>query len=270
MITFTANDHTYLMDKLTIENYYDISDLDTENPTMSTQLEVLSIISGCPGHILKGTSSIEFMALWNLAVERTLNVNPKAILKQRIRVGDEDLKFININQLSIGEYIDIDIFLSEGKRSIHKVLAILYRPEGEAYDAMKAMSRFDELMKLPMEVALGALNFFTLIVRDCTSLTIAFLEQQIRKEKPAQMKELLGIARDSRELLTHLYPLDGTISSGFSLERIHSNLMKLQASVSTQHSDGQRGSRLGRTGNVWRKLICKLRGDNSKKHKQVI
>jgi hypothetical protein len=70
-------------------------------------------------------------------------------------------KFIDLPNLTFGEFIDIDTFLSkpelERRREMHLLMALLYKEDGVVSDTMLRAERFK---KLPVKYVNGASTFF--------------------------------------------------------------------------------------------------------------
>jgi len=97
-------------------------------------------------------------------------------------------KFIDLSNMSFGEFIDIDMFLSKPeairKRELHYHMALLYREVDEngkivKYDSSKVEERAQKMKKAPIRVVNGALVFFWTI------------ETELQKHSGAYLKKLL-------------------------------------------------------------------------------
>jgi len=82
--------------------------------------------------------------------------------------NDTEYGFIDMHNLTFGEFIDIDVFLQrsevERKSNMHFLMALLYRPiiDGklEKYDSSKIQARADLFRDLPVKYLHGAVVFF--------------------------------------------------------------------------------------------------------------
>lgn len=81
-------------------------------------------------------------------------------------------KFVNLSQLSFGEFVDIDDLTSkpevERLKNLHKLMALLYREVDEKgnylnYDLSRIDKTAEEFKKLPVKYFNGALFFFYVI-----------------------------------------------------------------------------------------------------------
>jgi hypothetical protein len=71
-----------------------------------------------------------------------------------------------LDDISVGEFIDLDQYIKEGKQ-LHKIAAILYRPVTKRYNKLYDIEKYegtskyaDIMMKVDYKVVLGALVFF--------------------------------------------------------------------------------------------------------------
>jgi hypothetical protein len=100
-----------------------------------------------------------------LNVMQILNDKPDFI--HRFEFNGVEYGFIpNLNDITTGEFIDLDEYIKDGKQ-LHKIAAILYRPiikqNGKLYDIEKyeGTSKYaDTMLKVDYKVILGALVFF--------------------------------------------------------------------------------------------------------------
>jgi len=96
----------------------------------------------------------------------------------------------DLSNLSFGEYIDLDNYISDWKE-MHKAMAVLFRPvikkKGEFYDIeeYQGSDKYADYMRyMPMNVALGALVFFyRLGMKLCRLMTIYLLNDLTPQER---------------------------------------------------------------------------------------
>jgi hypothetical protein len=134
------------------------------------KLKMLEIFCNLP---LKDSYQLP-LSVFEGAIAQTINcLNEKTPLIKTFHMTDMDgdhaveFGFIpNLNDMSFGEYVDLDSTISE-MDTLHRAMAVLYRPivekKKEAYSVMKyeGFHEYAELMKdMPLDVALGALVFF--------------------------------------------------------------------------------------------------------------
>lgn len=94
--------------------------------------------------------------------------------KREFEYDGKKYRFIDLPNLTFGEFVDIDSFLSkpeiERKRELNLLMALFYREVGEdgkleTYDGSKVQVRAEKFKKLPVKYVNGASTFFLRIER---------------------------------------------------------------------------------------------------------
>jgi len=110
-------------------------------------------------------------------------LNEKPQLKRTFKMDGVEYGFIpNLDEMSFGEYIDLDTYLGDWQ-NIHKAMAVLYRPikdkHGERYNIVPYEVVDSETMrKMPMDAVLGSVLFFYRLGMDLSKAMIHYLEEQ--------------------------------------------------------------------------------------------
>lgn len=120
------------------------------------------------------------------------------VLRKTFKLGGVEFGFIpNLEEITLGEYIDLDNYLGDWQ-DMHKAMAVLYRPitkkkrawwsfgKGKEYQYSIAeyngAATYADVMKFaPLDVVLGASFFFTSLSRLLLDNTQTFLEQENKK-----------------------------------------------------------------------------------------
>lgn len=114
-------------------------------------------------------------------LNETLNDKPQLV--RTFFMDGVEYGFIpNLDDMSFGEYIDLDTYLGDWQ-NIHKAMAVLYRPikskYGERYNIVDYQIIDSEMMrKMPMDAVLGAVLFFYRLGMDLSKAMISYLEEQ--------------------------------------------------------------------------------------------
>ena len=112
----------------------------------------------------------------------------KQTFKHRFKIGDIEFGFIpNLEQISWGEYIDAEKYLSSWD-NMHKAMAVLYRPikntKGDKYEIIdyEGTGEYAELMKFtPVSIAMGASVFFWTLGLELLEALGDYLEKETKK-----------------------------------------------------------------------------------------
>lgn len=140
----------------------------------------------------------------------------------RFKMGGVEFGFIpNLDDMSFGEYTDLDTYISDWKE-MHKAMAVLYRPikknglngtyEIEKYNGSITYS--DVMKHAPLNVVLGANVFFYNLGNELLKSTVTYLEENKEIQTILQQHNL---DKDG----------DGTVLSMLSLKETLQDLIEL-------------------------------------------
>jgi len=109
-----------------------------------------------------------------------LNETPNLIKKFKMK-GVEYGFIPNLEDISLGEYIDIDNYIGDWE-NIHRAMAVLYRPivnkYGERYNIEEYQVTDGEIMKdMPMDAVIGSMLFFYHLGIDLSQAMMKYLEE---------------------------------------------------------------------------------------------
>jgi len=144
--------------ELTIEQYQKF--LKVEGDQTFTLLKALEIFANIP---LKVAHAMRADDVLSIANELLTMVSVEHPLTRRLSFRGREYGFVpNLEEMSFGEYIDLDTYLSD-MQSLHKTVGVLYRPivkeKGDYYE-VEPYNGTDGYSDFPLDVALGATLFF--------------------------------------------------------------------------------------------------------------
>lgn len=124
-----------------------------------------------------------------------LQQKPK--LTQTFKLGVYEFGFIpKLEDLSSGEYIDIESYLSD-TQTLHKAMAVLFRPIKTKVNKLytieeyESSDKYSEVLKyMPLDIALGCMLFFSTLLNDCVSGLTDYIQNEA--EQSEQVKNLLA------------------------------------------------------------------------------
>lgn len=124
-----------------------------------------------------------------------LQQKPK--LTQTFKLGVYEFGFIpKLEDLSSGEYIDIESYLSD-MQTLHKAMAVLFRPIKTKVNKLytieeyESSDKYSEFLKyMPLDIALGCMLFFSTLLNDCVSGLTDYIQSEA--EQSEQVKNLLA------------------------------------------------------------------------------
>ena len=144
--------------ELTIEQYQKF--LKVEGDETFTMLKALEIFANIP---LKVAYAMRADDILNISNDIFTMISSKHPLVKRLSFRGREYGFVpNLEEISFGEYIDLDSYLSD-MQSLHKTIGVLYRPisksKGDLYE-VEPYNGTDGFSDFPLDVALGATLFF--------------------------------------------------------------------------------------------------------------
>jgi hypothetical protein len=130
--------------------------------------------------------------------------------EETIIIDERKYNAVKLSSLSLGNWVDLEHYLKEPINNLHKIMAILYLPEGEeTYNSKTAIERSELFLeKMSVNDAYGTLVFFSLIekrsleaIRDYFQMKILEMEvKETLKQKQRESKE----KRKKRKLINGL------------------------------------------------------------------
>ena len=120
-------------------------------------------------------------------------------------------KFMDMSNMSFGEFVDIDTFLQKDKSytksNMQELMAILYRPikeDGsvEPYNINETKKRAEVFRDLPVKYLQGSLRFFLVLGEQLKEITPFYLTMfyQMKKKTRKLLKPLLKIGAGMERL----------------------------------------------------------------------
>lgn len=118
-------------------------------------------------------------------ITETINSEPDLVTK--FSMGGVEFGFIpNLEDMSFGEYIDLDLFLGDWD-NMHKAMAVLYRPIAQSVGSKYRIKDYDPglydeiMMNMPMDAVVGSLVFFYRLGIELSKGMVSYLEAQGRE-----------------------------------------------------------------------------------------
>ena len=144
--------------ELTIEQYQKF--LKVEGDETFTMLKALELFANIP---LKVAYAMKADDILSISTDIFTMISVKHPLVKRLSFRGKEYGFVpNLEEMSFGEYIDLDNYLSD-MQSLHKTIGVLYRPitidKGGLYE-IEPYNGTDGYSDFPLDVALGATLFF--------------------------------------------------------------------------------------------------------------
>jgi len=148
---------------------------------------------------LKDIAKIKYESV--IKVTSILNdlFNQEPTFIDRFKLNGIEYGFITqLDDITIGEYIDLDTYLSDWQ-SMHKAMAVLFRPitnkaEGKySIEEYEGSSNADLYKDMRLDIAMGSLVFFYNLRKELLKTTLKYFNKEATMKLTTQQKEdLLG------------------------------------------------------------------------------
>jgi hypothetical protein len=192
---------------------YDGKDIEVKEPTITTwsklnnlkeftdsteyAVDLISISTGLTPEQIKEHGWIQILEVADNITQYFLNESHQ--FHKEFEFKGVKYGFIDLNNLSFGEFVDIDTLLSkppvERQSELHIHMALLYRELDESgklvkYDGSKVVERAEIFRDLPIRYVHGALSFFFRLDRVLRRNTRNYLKNLL-KAKMMNMRETI-------------------------------------------------------------------------------
>ena len=162
-------------------------------------LETVATLSDIPKNLINELS-IQDVALI-MSKLTALQEKQSSLLKRIIVINGKEYGFHpNLEEITLGEYADIETFMKNGlEKHLPELMAILYRPVVEkkndvytieAYDG-NIKIRAEEMKKMSAEQVQAAMVFFWTFVNELLRILLLYLMEQIPTKQQTQLIQAL-------------------------------------------------------------------------------
>jgi len=160
------------------QKYLKIQDDNTNTKFLSSKM--IEIFCGIK---LSDTLKMKFADVESICDILVNMFNEKPNLVKRFKMEGIEYGFIpKLDDISLGEYVDLDTFLGDWD-NIHKAMAVLYRPVESKYGDKYSIKEYDagdgEMMRnMPLDAAISSIIFFYHLGIDLSQAMMNYLEEE--------------------------------------------------------------------------------------------
>lgn len=229
---------------ITISDYYKLKEI-LKCEDKEAEFRIVETITGCPLKTLKTLPYTDWLLVWEQAQFDILNLSSStAEIKPLYQLGDKTIGLPAVEDLTIGEFADLEVILQSQKtdEKLVEIAAVLYRPVIKSgkrqkispYDPEGFAERLEEYQNLPLDAIRSANAFF-----------LQYVNYSLGNTKASLVKQMKGVmSPEDLENLQNLLPQGPTGSLLIpSLEKTLSDLTKLRNSRSDKPLIGWLGKR---------------------------
>ena len=140
--------------------------------------------------VLYGDLEVEASKIGEILTELSEYMSKEYDLVHIFEYNDREWGFIpNLSKMTTGEFIDLDNYLNEKDKQLHKICSILYRPITKKLDKYYQIEKYegtdkysDELKGVDATIILGAMVFFYNLSKSLLDLSNTYIQKQIQKK----------------------------------------------------------------------------------------
>ena len=170
-----------------------MKDLEEDDDFMLT---MVSLSTGIEEDLLKQANFLQVKKASNFLTDYFIKIGER--FYPEFEFQGKEYKFLDINDMSFGHYVDIDTFLQKDesykKSNMNELVSMLYLEKGEeSYSGERALERKDLFKDLEVKYLQGALTFFLLLGKVLRRNTPYYLKTKwkvmriLRKFKPLRL-----------------------------------------------------------------------------------
>jgi hypothetical protein len=176
------------------QQYLKLPDGLTEN---QIALKMVNIFCQVPDTVVRNIKAADIQRIVE-TLTKMFNETPE--LTRQFKLGGKKYGFIpNLDNMSFGEYIDIDTYLGDWD-NIEKAMAVLYRPIQGKYDKLYNIEPYEakdalEYKFMPLGVVLGSIVFFYNLGSELCQVMMDYLhlEEMTYQQKQTLEQSMVGI-----------------------------------------------------------------------------
>ena len=188
---------------VTLEKWIKLIDVETGSKTEEAK-ETISVLSDIPKKLVKELALRDVAIIMSKVAE--LQSEQDTVLKKVFEIeGVEYAMHPNLDDITLGEYADIETFIKSGfEKNMPEIMAVLFRPIKDkhengtytisAYDGDITI-RAEEMKKMSAEQVQSALVFFYHFVSRFLKILPSFLQerlQEIQKDLETKISQNVG------------------------------------------------------------------------------
>ena len=143
-------------------------------------LKIIEIFCNVRGDVVLKMRPSDIISINNILTDM-LNINPEHVM--RFKMSGKQYGFIpNLEDMSFGEYIDLDTYLSDWD-NMHKAMAVLYRPIKQTLGKRYLIEDYsvgdsEHMKQMPLDACLGSIIFFYNLGIALSKVTLKSLEEE--------------------------------------------------------------------------------------------
>jgi hypothetical protein len=196
---------------ITIKQYQEfIKVLEGKKSDKEKSLETVSIFCKIKKRELKDMAFGDIEKVAKILFKMTGEDPSKIEMKRNIKFKETEYGLItNMSKMTVGEFVDLESYCENTSTNLHKIMSVLYRKQIGKIDAFKRYTIEDYdpneekqklMLELPMDHAMGVLNFFFHLGEKLFGDLVSYSEKlKSNKTKEHQVSEGLQPKPDTQK-----------------------------------------------------------------------
>tara|TARA_R110001583_G_scaffold59734_1_gene177590 strand:+ start:119 stop:688 length:570 start_codon:yes stop_codon:yes gene_type:complete len=133
-------------------------------------IDIVSVFCNVDKKLLKKFKMKDLDKISNIIVSMTKEDPSNIKMEKNIEFNSDKYGVIpNMSEMTTGEFVDLESYCEESTENLHKILSVLYRKQKDSVDYWgryqvedynPSPEKHKLMLDLPMNYALGVLNFF--------------------------------------------------------------------------------------------------------------
>jgi hypothetical protein len=184
------------LSEIKLEQYQKFQALNTDENSESPFLLQKMIEIFCNLN-LKEVATIKYKSVQVIVEHLNKVFSVKTDLKNTFKLKGVEYGFIPVlDDMSLGEYIDLDNYIGDWD-NMHKAMNVLFRPienkRGVKYNVIEygKQDNSQVLKDMPLDIVLGAMVFFYHLNNELLTITLSYLEEEMRQEMTLEQRQAL-------------------------------------------------------------------------------
>jgi len=184
------------LSEIKLEQYQKFQALNTDENSESPFLLQKMIEIFCNLN-LKEVATIKYKSVQVIVEHLNKVFSVKTDLKNTFKLKGVEYGFIPVlDDMSLGEYIDLDNYIGDWD-NMHKAMNVLFRPienkRGVKYNVIEygKQDNSQVLKDMPLDIVLGAMVFFYHLNNELLTITLNYLEEEMRQEMTLEQRQAL-------------------------------------------------------------------------------
>lgn len=184
------------LSEIKLEQYQKFQALNTDENSESPFLLQKMIEIFCNLN-LKEVATIKYKSVQVIVEHLNKIFSVKTDLINTFKLKGVEYGFIPVlDDMSLGEYIDLDNYIGDWD-NMHKAMNVLFRPienkRGNKYNILEygKQDNSEALKDMSLDIVLGAVVFFYHLNNELLTITLNYLEEEMRQEMTLEQRQTL-------------------------------------------------------------------------------